>query len=150
MKKIFLYSGLFLGFLGILLIVHQYTKNNFNNDSNEELLGDYINYDEYVFSFDEVTVPDKKLVLYDNSDLDYLRYYVVVFTGDQYIQYAYNFMKNHDQYIDKYQQLASSIVDYNYKELMIKTIDNIDYGTYDEFINNIQDVLVNNMMYIIY
>lgn len=154
MKKVFLYCGIFLIIIGLILIISQNDKNNYADELNEELYGDYINdefiNDDYIFSFDEVTIPNEKLVIYDNSNLDYLRYYVIVFTGDQYIQYVYNFMRNHDQYIEKFKELSSSIVDYNYDELMIKNVDLIDYGTYDQFLINIKDILDNNMAYVIY
>lgn len=154
MKKVFLYCGIFLIIIGLILIISQNDKNNYADELNEELYGDYINdefiNDDYIFSFDEVTIPNEKLVIYDNSNLDYLRYYVIVFTGDQYIQYVYNFMRNHDQYIEKFKELSSSIVDYNYDELMIKNVDLIDYGTYDQFLVNIKDILDNNMAYVIY
>lgn len=154
MKKVFLYCGIFLIIIGLILIISQNDKNNYADELNEELYGDYINdefiNDDYIFSFDEVTIPNEKLVIYDNSNLDYLRYYVIVFTGDQYIQYVYNFMRNHDQYIEKFKELSPSIVDYNYDELMIKNVDLIDYGTYEQFLVNFKDILNNDMAYIIY
>lgn len=143
MKRVLLYLGIaVLTFCCVgsvwLFMEKQNTK--------EENLGDV---NDYVFSFDEVTIPNKKIVGFDNSGLDYLKYYVIEFTGEKYISYAYYFMGNHDKYIEKYKELVGSIVDYNYQEYMIKVIDTIDYGTYDEYLSSIQDVLDNNLMYII-
>lgn len=143
MKKIFFCCGIavltFLCVAGVWLFME-------NEKPKEEMLGDV---QDYVFSFDEVTIPNEKLVIFDNNNLDYLKYYVVEFTGEKYISYSYYFMGSHDKYIEKYKEFASSIVDYNYQEYMIKTIDSIEYGTYSEYLLNIQDVLNDNLMYII-
>jgi len=117
-----------------------------NRNLKEENLGDV---NDYTFSFDEVTIPNEKLVFFDNSDLNYLKYYVVEFSGEQYISYTYYFMGTHDKYIEKYKEVVSSVVDYNYHDYMIKTLDNINYGTYAEYLLSVEDVLENNLMYII-
>lgn len=117
------------------------------NQGEEEDLADY---SDYAFSFDEVTIPGEKLVVFDNSNLDFSRYYVIKFSGAQYIVYSYYFMGNHDKYIKKYNEVAHLVSDYNYDEFMIETVDYINYGTYDEFLSNLETVLNDELMYIIY
>lgn len=142
MKKIILYFTVFVvTFFGVSLIANK------NYDNQEESVGDV---NEYTFSFNEVTIENEKIVAFDNTGLDYLKYYVVEFTGEQYVVYNYHFFKSHDEYVNKYDELVSSIVDYNYEVYMIKTLEHIAYGTYDEVLSNLQNVIEDGMLYIIY
>ena len=142
MKKIILYFMVFvISFLATSTISKTFIKND------EENLGDA---NEYVFSFDEKTIPNEKVVVFDNRGLDYIRYYVVEFTGNQYVCYSYYFMENKENYISKYSELSSSVVDYNYSEYMIKALDYIENGNYNDFMDTLKGILDDENLYIIY
>lgn len=148
MKKIVLYITVFVvTFFSVSMIMNFVNENKVLENNEEELVGDK---DDYVFSFDEVTIPNQKIVAFDNTDIDYIRYYVIEFSGEQFILYNYYFLKGHTQYMEKYSELSSNIVDYNYDEFMIKTIETISYGTYNEIIDDLQDVINDNSIYLIY
>lgn len=117
------------------------------NERNGENYGDR---GDYVFAFDEVTVPNSKIVAFDNTGNDYIRYFVIEFTGNEYILYSYYFLKDHNQYLEMYDKLVKTIVDYNYEEYMLKSLDDISLGTYSEIINNMQTMIDDNSIYLIY
>ncbi len=142
MKKIILCLMFFVIVVsGVLLY------KNFKNDNQEEKLG---NQEEYVFSFDEKTILNEKIVVYNNNSKDYVLYHVIEFTGDKYILYNYYFMKNKNDYIRMYQELIDYIADYNYSQYMIKVVNDIDYGTYDEYMESIQEFVDEDNLYIVY
>ena len=111
------------------------------------MLGDV---NDYVFSFNEVTIPYEKIVLFDNRGLDQVEYYVINFYGDQHVIYHYYFLGNRENYLNKYAKLSAKVIDYNYDEFMIKTIENISYENYDEVMTLLGDSLRSNALYIIY
>lgn len=140
MKKVIFYFILF----GVFFIGFS----SFNQDNNrEELLGDV---NEYVFSFEEVTIPNEKIVMFDNRGLDSIEYYVIEFYGTQYAVYHYYFLENKENYLNKYVEESSHIVDYNYDEFMIKTIEFVGDETYDEVMSLLENSLQSNALYIIY
>lgn len=147
MKKIVLYITVFIVTFFSVSMIMNFINEKDVLESNEEVVGDR---EDYVFSFDEVTIPNKKIVAFDNTDIDYIRYFVIEFSGDQFISYSYYFLKGHIQYVEKYSELASTVVDYNYDEFMIKTLDGISDGTYDEVINNAQSLINDNSIYLVY
>lgn len=149
MKKIVVYiTVLVVIILGVFVFVDlTKNKNLSNNELGEKPAGDR---DDYVFSFDEITIANKKIVAFDNTVSDYIKYYVIEFSGDKYISYSYYFLKSHDQYIKKYGELSSTIVDYNYEQFMIKSLDVISEGTYNEFIDNIQPLIDDYSIYLVY
>ena len=150
MKKILLFLMLFVvTFFGVSFFVSQEEKNEKfeKTDNNEVIYGDK---EDYVFSFNEKTIPNEKIVAFDNTNADYIKYFVVEFFDEQFISYSYHFLKNHEQYLQVYEELIPNVVDYNYEEFMLKTLDDISYATYDEFIYNIQELIDNNSIYIIY
>lgn len=115
----------------------------------EEMLGDvYHTVDE--ISFNEVTTEGKKIVLFDNRGLDNIKYYVFVFSGNEYVLYAYNYMNTHYEYLDMYRSLVGEIVDYNYDEYMIQSVSGYGEGTFDDILKEIHPYVENEEVYIIY
>lgn len=104
----------------------------------------------YNISFDLVTEADSRLVLFDNRGLENITYYVYEFTGDQYVAYTYTYLANEELYAEYYAEHATQIVDYNYDECMIKTLDDVDYGTFDTVMEMLSDQISNNTLYVVY
>ena len=147
MKKICLYLTVFVvTFIGISFFVPKEEKQE-NLGDNETIYGDR---EDYGFNFNEKTIINEKIVAFDNTSTDYVRYFVVEFSNNQYVSYSYYFLKSHNQYLDVYNEHVKTVVDYNYDELMLKTLDDISYATYDEFIYNIQELIDDNSIYLIY
>ena len=147
MKKIFLYLTVFVvTFIGVSFFVPLEEKQE-NLGDNETIYGDR---EDYGFNFNEKTIINEKIVAFDNTSTDYVRYFVVEFSNNQYVSYSYYFLKSHNQYLDVYNEHVKTVVDYNYDELMLKTLDDISYATYDEFIYNIQELIEDNSIYLIY
>lgn len=140
MKKIILY---FMVFVMSFYLVGSISGNFYQ----EEILADY---EEYVFSFDEKTIIGNKIVAFDNRGLEHIQYYVLEFTGEKYIGYTYYFVGNHEEYMAKYEEVSSKIVDYNYEQYMIKTLDYIGDGTYYDIMNDLEEVIEEDVLYIIY
>ena len=114
----------------------------------EEVLGDYaVN---PVVKFNEKTVKGNKLVLFDNRGTGHATYYVFEFTGNKYIAYTYHYMSTHEEYVNVYQELSSKIVDYNYQEYMIKTLDNIGNGNFLEAKESLSSLIENNELVLVY
>lgn len=139
MKKIFFV----VLFLGLLFIAFDNGKNSLSN--NETTTGD-IGTDSYIFK--EVTGLNK-IVLFDNTGLEYTRYIVYDFSGSQYVKWSYYYMGSLDKYITMYTDCVSQIVDYNKNEFMIKTIDEINYGTYDSVYEYLKPYLDSSELYLI-
>jgi len=139
MKKGILYFAVFVFSFAVFY--------SFTNDSEEEvLLGDVSG---NIISFNEVTSSDK-IVLFDNQESDYIKYYVIEFYGDEYAIYTYYYLDNHNDYVNKYAEVSKLIVDYNYNEFMIKTLDATGYESYDEVMSLLGEVLDRNLVYMIY
>ena len=141
MKKVEL-----IGKLGLFVLVFMISFYGFSNifypKNNEEISHG----DEYTYRFDEKTIENEKLVVYDNRGLDFIRYFVFNCSSDGYILYTYNYMGNRDSYLNKYAEVSSRIVDYRYSEYMIKTLDSTGPDTYQELVHSIN----NDDFYIIY
>lgn len=113
----------------------------------EELHADY----DYVYSFKETTIQNEKIVMFDNSGIENIQYYVVEFRDGEYLAYTYYYMENKEAYLQKYAEVADRIVDYKYSEYMIKTFDGNGYATYDEMLQNIKDYNNGtNLLYVMY
>ena len=56
----------------------------------EELHADY----DYVYSFKETTIQNEKIVMFDNSGIENIQYYVVEFRDGEYLAYTYYYMEN--------------------------------------------------------
>ena len=132
----------------MVFVISIYIVGSLNgNFVNEEYLGDY---EDYVFLFDEKTVEGKKIVLFDNRGIQHVQYYVLEFTGEQYIYYTYYFVGNHDEYVKKYALVKDKVVDYNYDNYMIKTIERIDTGTYYDLMEELIVPIENDIVYLVY
>ncbi len=67
----------------------------------------------------------------------YPKFYVVYIDDFAYSIYEFNYYETISQYNLEYNRLINSIVDYNVKDKMIRTIHSRGYGTYDEVLNNL-------------
>lgn len=137
MRKFLLYSMLF----AIFFVAFDRIKYK-----TEEINGDIL---EYVYNFNEKSIEGEKIVLLDNRELDSIQYYVYEFSSSQYVVYGYCFMNSKDRYLKKYEELKENIVDYDFEQYMIKTINLINNGTYNDVMELLKDDLDNNL-YMIY
>lgn len=138
MRKFILYSMLF----AIFFVA--FDKVNLNN---EELNPDVL---EYVYDFNEKSIEGEKIVLFDNRGLDNIQYYVYEFSSSQYVVYGYYFMNNKNDYLKKYEELSENIIDYDYSQYMIKTINYINDGTYNSVMDLLKEDLESDNLYMIY
>lgn len=99
--------------------------------------------------FKEKSIENEKIVLFDNSGTTYSRYYTYYFTGDNYILYSNYYLIDKDQYMEMYKNNVEKIVDYNYDNLMIKTIEEIGESNYYTILNSYQELNDKNL-YIVY
>jgi len=135
MKKIILcFVVLVLVYIGI---------NSFNNFDNEE------NYGDKVISFNEKTILGKKLVLKNNT-VDYDSYYVVRFFNNNYIIHNYCYLDSKEEYFDVYRELSGMIVDYNYNDLMIRSVLETGNLSYYDFYRGYTELINNNSFSVIY
>ena len=70
----------------------------------------------------------------------YPKYYVVYVNDNHYSLYVYNYYETVSQYNLEYNRLIDKIVDYNIKDKMIRYIASNGYGTYNEILNNLQEL----------
>lgn len=107
------------------------------------------NYGDKSISFNEKTILGEKLVLKDNT-VDYDSYYVVRFFNGNYIIHNYCYLDNREEYLDVYSKLASKIVDYNYNDLMIRSVLGTGHMSYYDFYVEYTDLINNNSFSVIY
>lgn len=107
------------------------------------------NYGDKSISFNEKTILGEKLVLKDNT-VDYDSYYVVRFFNDNYILHYYNYFDNKNDYINMYRDLGNNIVDYNYNDLMIRSVLETGHMSYYDFYLEYTDLINNNSFSVIY
>lgn len=101
-------------------------------------------------TFEEKTEVGKKLV-FSNNLFGYENYYVIRFTNNgAYIVHSYYYLNNKEEYINQYRNVYNRIVDYNYDNFMIRTVDGSGSLSYDEFYNLYQDLFNNGTYTIIY
>ena len=132
MKKIVVFLGLLAIFFSIYIINNQ--KENPNYGDKSELV--------------EKTIYGKKLVFYDNQ-VDFKNYYVISFTDSgNYIKYGYYYLNDKTQYLNTYQGLYDMIIDYNYDDFFIRTIEDNGIATYDEFCKSYK-LLFDNGVYVV-
>ena len=132
MKKIVVFLGLLAIFFSIYIINNQ--KENSNYGDKSELV--------------EKTIYGKKLVFYDNQ-VNFKNYYVIKFTDSgNYIKYGYYYLNDKTQYLNTYQGLYDMIIDYNYDDFFIRTIEDNGIATYDEFCKSYK-LLFDNGVYVV-
>jgi len=135
MKKIILcFVVLVLVYIGI---------NSFNNYKREKNFGDKS------VSFNEKTILGEKLVLKNNT-VDYDNYYVISFFNGNYIIHNYCYLNNREEYLDVYRELSNVIVDYNYNDLMIRSVLGTGNLSYYDFYLEYTDLFNNNSLSVIY
>lgn len=106
-------------------------------------------YADRIAHFEEKTIVGEKLVFYNDLNDGSRCYYVIKFTpSGSYIMHCYYYLNNKEQYIDLYTSLNDLVVDYNYQDLMIRTVESSGLGTYNEIYQGYQE-LFNNGNYII-
>lgn len=104
-------------------------------EGNPELLADVRNN-----SFNVKPEIGKVIVARDMTAI-YPKFYVVYIDDDMYSIYEYNYYETVSQYNLEYNRLINSIVDYNIKEKMIRTINGRGYGTYNEVLDNLSSLV---------
>lgn len=107
------------------------------------------NYGDKSISFNEKTILGEKLVLKDNT-VDYDSYYVVRFFNSNYIIHNYCYMDNKEEYLNVYSELSSKIVDYNYNDLMIRSVLETGHMSYYDFYLEYTDLINNKSFSVIY
>lgn len=133
MKKIVIFIGLFAIIFCAYYIINSKKEN--------------VSYGDKV-EFVEKTIPGKKLVFYDNQ-VNFKNYYVVNFTDNgNYIKHGYYYLNNKKQYLNSYQGLYDMVVDYNYNNFLIRTVEDSGIATYDEFYKRYEE-LFNNEVYVV-
>ena len=142
MKKFWLYATVFaISFMAFHVVDAPIMLTSSLGDLEEETV---------TISFDLVTEADSKLVLSDNRGLDKTVFYVYEFSGDQYVAYTYTYLHDKDAYTSYYEEVAGAIVDYNYSEYMIKTLDDLGDGTFETVLDMLSEQIANNTLYVIY
>ena len=139
-KKIIFYIMLF----GVFFLA-------FNNQNILEEDNDYYaDEEEYRFVFDEATIEGEKLVLFDDTSDNEIRYYVYNFTENQCIKYTYYFLGSEEEYYDKYEVVSEYVVDYSEPDYMLKTLDSVEEYTYNEILDSYQEDINLSNVYVLY
>lgn len=81
-----------------------------------------------------------KVIVAKDMHAIYPKYYVVYVNDNHYSLYVYNYYETVSQYNLEYNRLIDKIVDYNIKDKMIRYIVSNGYGTYNEILNNLQEL----------
>ena len=127
----------------VVLLFLYFGINMLTSYGKEESLGDKV-------TFNEKTEVGKKLVFKNNSS-SYKNYYVIRFTNNgNYIIHSYYYLNDKEEYINQYRNVYDRVVDYNYGEFMIRTVEGDGSLTYDEFYNIYQDLFNDGTYTIIY
>ena len=82
-----------------------------------------------------------KVIVARDMGAIYPKYYVVNVDEDNYSIYVYNYYETTSQYELEYNRLIDKIVDYNAKDNMIRYLDGRGYGTYNEVLNNLSQLV---------
>jgi len=85
-----------------------------------------------------------KVIVARDMNAIYPKYYVVYVEEDNYSVYVYNYYETTSQYELEYNRLIDKIVDYNAKDNMIRYIYGRGYGTYNEVLNNLSQLVDSN------
>ena len=59
-------------------------------------------------------------------------------------------MNNKNDYLKKYEELSENVIDYDYSQYMIKTINYINDGTYNSVMDLLKEDLESDNLYMIY
>lgn len=127
----------------VVLLLLYIGINQFTSYGKEENFGDR------TVTFNERTEVGRKLVFKNNS-ANFDNYYVIRFANNNYIVHSFYYLNNHDQYIEQYKQVYDRVVDYNYSDFMIRTVDGTGSLTYNEFYNMYQELFTNGVYTIMY
>lgn len=97
----------------------------------------------------EKTVYNKQIVVQDLDSI-YPRYFVLYFSGDEFVTHSYNYYNTESQYDLEFSRYIKQMVDYNRKEYMIRYIYNNGYGIYDNVKQDVSNILNLSNIKIIY
>ncbi len=108
------------------LLINKQKNDSYMNDMND--------------SFGVTPEVGKTIVARDMNAV-YPKYYVVNVDGENYTIYIYNYYETTSQYELEYNRLIDKIVDYNAKDKMIRYLYGRGYGTYNEILNNLSQLV---------
>lgn len=95
-------------------------------------------------TFNYHTVYGKTLAVRDFG-YDYNKYYVITFFSDGTFDiHMFNYYNSKTEYENDSKLLVNSIVDYNNKDLMLRTLYTKGTGTYDSVMENLNDIINSN------
>lgn len=135
MKKIVLcFTVLALFYVGI---------NSLNSYGKEETYGDK------GVIFNEKTILGNQLVIKSNIH-NYNNYYVIRFFNNNYIVHHYCYLDDMEEYVNMYRELTGKIVDYNYDDLMIRSVLTTGNMSYYDFYDEYIDLINNESFSVIY
>ena len=82
-----------------------------------------------------------KVIVARDMNAIYPKYYVVYTNDGDYSIYVYNYYETVSQYELEYNRLINDIVDYNAKDKMIRYLHGRGYGTYNEVLNSLSQLV---------
>lgn len=109
------------------LLINKQQKDAYMNDLNES-------------GFNVKPQVGKVIVARDMNAI-YPKYFVVYTENGDYSIYVYNYYETVSQYELEYNRLINDIVDYNAKDKMIRYLYGRGYGTYNEVLNNLSQLV---------